>query len=163
MELIEPPRVVARTEASYFGIRVVTPFRGMLRVRDELLSELNEWLHARGIEASPFFFRLNVVDMNGPMDLEVGAVTKDSPAGDDRVTKAVLPAGDYATLTYRDHARRANGALIDWAAANDIRFDSEVVPAGDRFACRYEAYLTDPFTEPRKTKWVVELNIRLAD
>ncbi|MGN6676227.1 MAG: hypothetical protein ACTHKL_00400, partial [Streptosporangiaceae bacterium] len=83
-------------------------------------------------------------------------------AGDERVTQAVLPAGEYATLTYRDHARRANGALIDWAAANDVRLDSHVEPDGDRFACRYEAYLTDPFTEPRKTKWEVELNIRVA-
>jgi hypothetical protein len=33
-------------------------------------------------------------------------------------------------------------------------------PAGDRFGCRYEAYLTDPRDEPRKTKWEIELNIR---
>ena len=163
MELIQPPRVVKRSEMSYVGIRVVTPFRGMLRVRDELLTELNEWLKSRGVEAGPYFLRLNVIDMAGPMDLEVGAVTKDAPAGDERVTQAILPAGEYATLTYRDHARRANGALIDWAAANDVRFDSQVEPDGDRFACRYEAYLTDPFTEPRKTKWEVELNIRVAD
>jgi effector-binding domain-containing protein len=163
VELIEPPRVVKRSETKYVGIRVVTPFRGMLRVRDELLTELNDWLRSRGIEAGPFFLRLNVIDMDGPMDLEVGAVTKDAPAGDERVTQAVLPAGDYATLTYRDHAIRANRALIEWAAANEVRFDSQVEPDGDRFACRYEAYLTDPFTERRKTKWEVELNIRVAD
>ena len=163
MELIEPPRVVKRSEASYLGIRVVTPFRGMLRVRDELMSELNAWLQARGIDAGPFFLRLNVIDMEGPMDLEVGAITKDSLPGDDRVQHTVFPAGDYATLTYRDHARRANRALIEWAAANDVPFDRQDDPAGDRFACRYEAYLTDPFTEPRKTKWAVELNIRVAD
>jgi effector-binding domain-containing protein len=163
VELIEPPRVVKRYETKYVGIRVVTPFRGMLRVHDELLTELNDWLRSRGIEAGPFFLRLNVIDMDGPMDLEVGAVTKDAPAGDERVTQAVLPAGDYATLTYRDHAIRANRALIEWAAANEVRFDSQVEPDGDRFACRYEAYLTDPFTERRKTKWEVELNIRVAD
>jgi hypothetical protein len=36
-------------------------------------------------------------------------------------------------------------------------------PAGDRFAGRYEAYLTDPRTERMKTKWQTELAIRLAD
>lgn len=40
-------------------------------------------------------------------------------------------------------------------------FDRSDDPNGDRFACRYEAYLTDPRTEPRKTKWEVELNIRV--
>jgi hypothetical protein len=40
------------------------------------------------------------------------------------------------------------------------RWDSE---AGDCFACRYEAYLTDPRTERMKTRWQVSLNIRLAD
>jgi hypothetical protein len=34
---------------------------------------------------------------------------------------------------------------------------------GDRFACRYEAYLTDPRTERMKTRWQIELAIRLAD
>jgi hypothetical protein len=34
---------------------------------------------------------------------------------------------------------------------------------GDRFACRYEAYLTDPRREPRKTTREVELNIRVRE
>ncbi|HEX5199299.1 MAG TPA: hypothetical protein VFW27_05100 [Actinoplanes sp.] len=33
-------------------------------------------------------------------------------------------------------------------------------PAGDRFACRYEAYLTDPRTERMKTKWRAEVAIK---
>jgi effector-binding domain-containing protein len=162
MELIEPPRVEQRPELPYVGIRVVTPFRGMLKVRDELLSELYGWLDGRGVTATgPFFLRLHVVDMEGPMDIEVGAVTPDPPPGDARVRAGVLPAGPYATLTYRDHARRANGALIEWVRANGVEFDRSDDPAGDRFACRYEAYLTDPRTEPRKTKWEVQLNIRV--
>ncbi|WP_436761819.1 hypothetical protein [Streptosporangium sp. V21-05] len=36
-------------------------------------------------------------------------------------------------------------------------------PAGDRFGCRYEAYLTDPRSGRMKTRWRVELAIRLAD
>jgi effector-binding domain-containing protein len=163
VETIEAPRVVQRPETSYLGIRVVTPFRGMLRTRDELLTELIGWLKAHDVEAERFFLRLHVIDMAGPMDLEVGAITKEPLAGDDRVRPAVLPAGSYATMTYRDHAIRANRALIEWAAANGVPFDRRDDPAGDRFACRYEAYVTDPRTEPRKTKWVVELNIKTSD
>ena len=57
---------------------------------------------------------------------------------------------------------RANRALIEWARDNDVRFDRQDVPEGDQFACRYEAYLTDPKVEPRKTKQEVELAIKVS-
>ncbi len=48
MDIIEPARVERREEIGYVGIRVVTPFRGMLRTRDDLLSELIAWLRGPG-------------------------------------------------------------------------------------------------------------------
>lgn len=163
MQIVQPPRVEQRAEKAYVGIRVVTPFRGMLRARDELLAELYKWLASHDFKpAGPFFLRLHVIDMEGPMDIEVGVVTSRELGGDDRVRPGVLPAGGYATLTYVDHARRANKALIDWASENGVAFDRWDEPSGDAFACRYEAYITDPRREPRKTKWEVELNIKVA-
>ena len=164
MDLLEPPRIVERPEQDYLGIRVVTPFRGMLSIRNELLDELGAWLLSQRIDdVGPFFLRLHVIDMSGPMDLEVGVVTQRPLAGDARVQPGKLPAGRYATLTYRNHSLRANRALIEWAAEQDIAFDRWDVAEGDHFACRYEAFRTDPRTEPRKTKWEVELNFRIAD
>ena len=164
MDLLEPPRVAERPERDYLGIRVVTPFRGMLSTRNDLLDELDGWLRSQGNDdVGPFFLRLHVIDMSGPMDLEVGVVTPGPLTGDDRVQPAKLPAGRYATLTYRNHSLRANRALIEWAAAQDLAFDRWDGAEGDHFACRYEAFRTDPRTEPRKTKWEVELNFRLAD
>ncbi len=162
MEIIREPRIEQRPEMHYLGIRVVTPFRGMLKVRDELLAELYEWLPDNA-NIDRTFLRLNVIDMNGPMDIEVGAITPDRRTGDERVRAGVLPAGNYATLTYRDHALRANKALQQWVKDNGVTLDRREEPEGDRFACRYEAYVTDPRTEPRKTKWQVELNMRVAD
>ena len=96
------------------------------------------------------------------MDLEV-AVLVDGPCeGDGRVRPDELPAGEYATFTFRDHARRAHGLLIDWARDEGLQFDRRDVAEGDAFACRYEAYLTDPKVEPRRTRWDVELAIKLA-
>jgi len=164
MDVLEPNRVVERAARDCLGIRVVTPFRGMLGKRDELLDELITWLDDRGIDdAGPFFLRLHVIDMSGPMDLEVGVVTPAPLRGDARVKAGTLPAGRYATLTYRNHSLRANRSLLDWAAAEGLVLDRHESPAGDVFGCRYEAYRTDPRTEPRKTKWEVELGIRLAD
>jgi hypothetical protein len=154
--------VVARPERATAGIRMVTPFRGMLAVRDKLMTELYEWLDASGADHGPIFFRLYVVDMDRDMDMEVGAVTPQPVAGDGRVRPGVLPAGRYAALTYLNHARRANGFLIDWTGAERLAFDRVRGPAGDEFACRYEACLTDPRTERMKTRWQVEPAILLA-
>ena len=122
MDLLEPPRVVERPEADYLGIRVVTPFRGMLSVRNELIDELSAWLVQEGVDdVGLFFLRLHVIDMNGPMDLEVGVTTPGPLTGDARVRPDVLPAGRYVTLTYRNHSLRANRALLDWAAPKTSR------------------------------------------
>ncbi len=103
--------------------------------------------------------RLNVVDMKGSMDIEVGVTTAVPVEGDARVRPGVLPAGRYATLRYRGAGTQANRELIEWTRARGVELDRRDVPAGDRFACRYESYVTDPRTEPRKKSRVVELNI----
>jgi effector-binding domain-containing protein len=163
LEILAGPSVEHREEVATLGIRTTVPFRGMLATRDQLLAELVEWLDEHGvIVTGHFFLRLHVIDMSGPMDLEVGA-TGIELAGDDRVRPAVLPAGRYATLTYRNHSLRANKALLQWAQEQRHGLDRSTVAEGDRFGCRTETYLTDPRTEPRKTRWDVELAIRLAD
>jgi hypothetical protein len=73
-----------------------------------------------------------------------------------------MAAGRYATMKYQDHARRANQALQDWVRDNGFVLDRRTVPEGDAFACRYEAFWTDPAVEPRKTRWTVELSMLLA-
>jgi len=97
------------------------------------------------------------------MDIEVGVVTPDPLGDNDRVRACRLPAGDYATLTDREHDIRANRALLEWVRANGIRVDRSDDPSGDRFACRYEAFLTDPWTERRKKKWTIQLNMRVRE
>jgi len=53
--------------------------------------------------------------------------------------------------------------MLGWARDNGIEFDRHEQPEGDAFACRYEANLTDPKEEPRKTRWDVELAFRIVD
>jgi hypothetical protein len=89
MDLLEPPRVVERPDRDYLGIRVVTPFRGMLSVRNELIDELDAWLGDRGVDnLGLFFLRLHVIDMAGPMDLELGVMTPRPLDGEGRVQPA---------------------------------------------------------------------------
>ena len=95
------------------------------------------------------------------MDIEVGALVAEPVAGGGRIRAGVLPGGRYAALTYVNHGRRANGTLLDWIRAKGLAMDVTETPAGDQFGCRYEAYLTDQRTERMKTRWRIELAVRL--
>jgi hypothetical protein len=164
VEIVEPPRVEERTAIPYVGIRVTTPFRGMLAERDRLLAEARVGITEAGIKTVGYgFLRLHVVDMDGPMDLEAGYFTA-GPAliEHPRLRPGSMTAGRYATMKYQDHARRANQALQDWARDNDVVLDRRAIAEGDQFGCRYEAFWTDPSVEPRKTRWTVELSILLT-
>jgi hypothetical protein len=165
MEIVEPARIEERAEIPYVGIRVITPFRGMLAERDRLLDEARSEIKEAALETVGYgFLRLYVIDMEGPMDLEAGYFTVgDVQLDHPRLRSGSMPAGRYATLSYKNHARRANGALQDWARDNGLVLDRWTVPEGDAFACRYEAFWTDPKVEPHKTKWTVELSMRLAE
>lgn len=156
MEIVEAPEVVALPERHYAGIRTVTPFKGMFRVRDQLMKDL----HAR-FHQGDTFFRLHVIDMAGEMDVEVGVVTEAAVLPDGPVLPGILPAGDYATMTYLGHGLPANRTLLNWIRGNDLAMDCVEDPAGDRFGCRYELYRTDPRTERMKTRWQTQLAIRL--
>jgi hypothetical protein len=164
MVIVDPAKVEERPAIPYLGMRVVTPFRGMLAVRDRLLTDTHAAIEEAGIETIGHgFLRLHVVDMNGPMDLEVGYFTEGAAhLANATIQPGLMPAGRYATMKYQDHARRANQALQDWARDRGLVLDRRTVFEGDEFACRYEAFWTDPAVEPRKTKWTVELAILLA-
>ena len=65
-----------RPEQPTIGIRIVTPFRGMLAVRDRLLAEMTRWIGESEIEPVGYgYMRLHVIDMSGPMEIEVGYFT----------------------------------------------------------------------------------------
>jgi effector-binding domain-containing protein len=164
---IGAPGIDRRPARHTVGIRIVTPFEGMFAQVDILLKVLRGWVNQHGLaEQGPYFLRYHTINMTGDMDIEVGFVVKKPQAvqvANGQVQPGVLPAGRYAHLTYSRYALRGNQALSIWARDNNIALDEHITPAGDAFACRYEAYLTDYRVEPRKTKWQVDLAIKLAD
>jgi len=164
MTTVTEPKIDERAEKPYLGIRTQTPFKGMSKVIDKLFKELFAWAKQQGVEpAGPPFLRLHVIDMAGEMDLEVGIPVEMALPGDGRVIPGVLPAGRYASLVYIGSGLTGNKTLLDWAKANGLAWDRWQDPKGDAFRSRYETFLTDPDMEPRKTKWEVEVAIKLAD
>jgi len=163
--LVGKPKIDERPEAPYMGIRTQTPFKGMFTVVDKhLFKELSAWIKQEGIEpAGPPFLRYHVIDMEGEMDIEVGIPVTKVLIGNGRVCPGVLPRGRYANLIYINNGYTGNSALIRWGIENGLAFDQWDSPKGTAFRSRYERYLTDPKIQPLKTKWEVEVAIKLAD
>ena len=153
-----------RPEKPYMGIRFQAPFSGMFKQVDLAKRELVKWFKEREITpGTPPMLRYHVIDMKGEMDLEYCIPIQAPLVGDERVKAGVLPPGHYVSLIYSGGGLRGNKALIEGARARGLVFDRWDTEKGDVFRCRYEAYLTDPKIEPRKTKWDIEVAIKLAD
>jgi effector-binding domain-containing protein len=164
MTFVGEPKVDYRAERPYLGIRTQTPMKGMFKVVDQLRKEMSVWLKQQGVNPDgPPFMRYHVIDMEGEMDIAVGFPVATALPGDQRVSADVLPAGRYANLVYIGHGLTGNKALITWARANGLVWDRWDDPKGDGFRSRYETFLTDPSTEPRKMKWEIEVAIKLID
>jgi len=146
------------------GIRTIAPFKGMFKVVGRISDELNDWINEHNIKmAGPPFLRYHVIDMRGAMDITFGVPVREALPEDGQVKADVLPAGRYASLIFSGGGVSANRALIEWVRAQGMDFDRWDTEQGDNFRSRYEIYLTDPKIEPRKSKWNIEVAIKLAD
>ena len=158
------PKIDIRPEQAYLGIRTVAPFSGMFKVVAKINKDMSRWIKERDmLPAGPPFLRYHVIDMRGSMDLTFGFPVSKTMPDDGPVTAGVLTAGRYASLIYTGGGLAGNKALIEWVRANGLEFDRWDTAQGDNFRCRYEAFLTDPKVEPRKTRWDIEVAIKLAD
>lgn len=164
MTTIGKPKIDTRPEQVYMGIRTIAPFKGMSKVVDRISKDLNTWVNEQGIEpAGPPFLRFHVIDMRGTMDITFGVPVRKALPDNGQVKADVIPAGRYASLIYSGGGISANRALIEWVRAQGLDFDRWDTEQGDNFRSRYETYLTDPKIEPRKSKWKIEVAIKLAD
>jgi effector-binding domain-containing protein len=162
--IIGPVAIVDKPERPYLGIRIETPFDGMFALVTKALKELRKWSKENSLfDEGPYFVRYYHCDMKDIMEVEVGLMTNSGPGSQERIKPGSLPKGRFATLVYRGNGLRGNQALMKWATDNGIRFDPLVAGEAESYTCRYEAYLTDYRTEPRKLLWDVELSIKIAD
>ena len=164
MPTIGKPKIDKRPKQVYMGIRTIAPFKGMSKAIGNLSDEMNAWVAEDKVRtAGPPFLRYHVIDMRGFMDIEFGFPVRRALPDDGQVKAGMLPAGRYASLVYSGGGISGNRALIEWVRAQSMDFDRWDTEQGDNFRGRYETYLTDPTVEPRKSKWQIEVAIKLAD
>lgn len=159
--MISKPRIEARPEQHYLGIRTSVKPSKFKKIIPEYLDEIFGWLTTKGLkpESAPFL-RYYVIDMGGEMDVEVGVPVAGAMQGEGRIQPGIIPAGNYAALTYsRVGGITGNKALIEWARDNGVQWDRWDDPKGDAFRSRVEYFLTDPAEEPDRKKWATEVAI----
>src|ERR1051325_7101446 len=114
MGFMTDPKIEARKEQAYMGIRSRAALTELDRVIPEGLNAIFGWLGARGVGPDgPPFIRYYVIDMEGKMDVEVAVPVAKALEGEGQIRAGSLPAGRYASLVYTgiDHGIEANGAL----------------------------------------------------
>lgn len=164
MPTIGKPRIDTRPQQVYMGIRSITPFKGMSKTIGKLRDLMGAWLDERKATPSGVpFLRYHIIDMRGLMHIEFCFPFEEALPESREVKAGVLPAGRYASLIYSGGGISGNRALIEWVRSQGLAFDRWDTPEGDNFRARYEKYLTDPNVEPRKSKWQIEVAIKLAD
>jgi effector-binding domain-containing protein len=164
---ISKATIIDRAAQPYVAITSSVPMGKLGSDLPPLVGEVFGWLGARDIApAGDVFWKYNLIDMEGELEVEVGVTVATEVAGDDRVHGGVLPAGRYATLHHVGHPDElidATAALLKWADSEGLSWDVSDTPAGERWAARLEFYQTDPNEEPDMTKWETDLVFKLAD
>lgn len=164
MTTIGKPKIDKRPKQTYMGIRTIAPFKGMSKEVTRIAGALNKWVDENKVKTSgPPFLRFHAIDMRGFMDISFCVPTRKALPDDGAVKADFIPAGRYASLIYSGGGISGNRALIEWVRAQGLDFDRWDTEQGDNFRGRYETYLTDPKVEPRKSRWQIEVAIKLAD
>ena len=158
--MIDEPNLENRPAQSYAAISLHAPipFGHLLPA---LWDELLDWLAGQGLApAGAPFIRYLETDMTRPLCMEIGWPTPTLLAGSERVLTGWIPAGQYATLLYTgpyDNLVEVTAAFLAWAKTNHITWQTSEATGVERWAGRFEHYLTDPGQEPNPTKWQTEL------
>ena len=163
--MITPPQIETREEQYTLGIRKAVPTSELKNVIPTFSHEVFEFLKARGIPpAGPEFLRFHVIDMPDRLDVEIGVIVPQGTAGEGKIAPGVIPAGEYATVTYTGlDGYEASKTLMEWAQENGVTWDAWRDPHGDAFRSRIELALVDPADEPNPDKWETLVAIKLAE
>jgi effector-binding domain-containing protein len=156
--------VVQRDAVPYAAIAIAVPME-RLATAVPLNGVVFDWLAQQDVApAGPPFWKYNVIDMAGQLELEVGVATAIPATADAQVGVGQLPAGRYLETVFHGHPdglRQATADLLAYADAQGLTFDRTDSPTGDRWVARLEYYLTDPDNQPDMTQWDTTLSFKL--
>jgi len=162
--MLTQPKLEQRKEQIYAAIRTAVPIP-FGKYLPPLWAEVDLWLRRQGIpltSSGPALIRYLTTVMSKKLDIDVGFTIDKAIPGNNRIIVDALPAGQYATLLYTGPFKgkgiyKATVALLDWANANHIVWNTSIKDRVEWWNGRVEFYLTDPAKEPDPKKYQTEL------
>lgn len=160
--MITEPRIERRKKQHYVAIRMAVPIP-FGKYLQPAWDEVYHWMMSKEIKPSGLaIIRYLTTDMSRELDIDVGFTTDRAAKGDDRITADFLPAGKYATLVYTGPYKgkgifKATVALLEWAKANKVKWDTSRKKGVEWWNGRAEFYFSDPAVEKDPTKFKTEL------
>ncbi|HEY1487887.1 MAG TPA: GyrI-like domain-containing protein, partial [Micromonosporaceae bacterium] len=102
--MLSEPTIVQRAAQPYVAITERVTMSDIGTVLPDLHPQVGAWLSERSMrpDGSPFW-KYDVIDMQGTMEVEVAVPIADVVEGDERVRAGLLPAGQYVTATFTGH------------------------------------------------------------
>lgn len=167
---VTEPKFENRSEQPYVGIRSQVQMQELPTVIPQHLDEVAAWLAQQGVELNgPPLIRYHVCPSqampDARVDITLGWPVAAPLAGNGHITAGVLPAGRYASLIFTgvENGIPGNAALLEWAKAQGIQWDSWDEQSGEAFAGRVEYMLDGPDDDPNPSNWKTEVAIKLVD
>jgi effector-binding domain-containing protein len=165
MTTLTTPRIEQRTEQPCMFIRAEVSMGEIGTKVVPLIPQLFGWLQAHDLQpAGPLFFRYNVIDMDGLMEIDVGIAVKKPAAGDAQVQAGSIPAGSYVTMRHTGHPDElmpATGYLLAWGQQHQVAWRKHPRGKAELWDGRFEFYLDGPDTEPDMSKWRTDLSFAI--
>jgi len=162
--MVTQPKLENRQQQYYAAIRTELPIP-FGRYLQPLWNKVNAWLKSQGISSpGPAIIRYFTTDMSKKLNIDVGFELDQRIAVDDSIIIDVLPSGQYATLLYTGPYRgkgifKANIAMMEWAKAKGVVWNTSSKSGVEWWNGRVERYLTDPRREQDTKKYQAELAI----
>ena len=160
--MITEPKIESRKKQNYAAIRMAVPIP-FGKYLQPAWDEVYDWMMKKDIQPSgPALIRYLTTDMSRELDIDVGFTIDKAVKGDQRITADFLPAGKFATLLYTGPYKgkgifKATVALLEWAKANNVRWDTSKKRGVEWWNGRVEYYFSDPAVEKDPTKFKTEL------
>ena len=160
--MMTEPKIERRKKQNYVAIRMAVPIP-FGKYLQPAWDEVYDWMSQKEIQPSgPALIRYLTTDMSRELDIDVGFTVDKAVKGDKRITAGALPAGKYATLLYTGLYKgkgiiKATVALLEWAKANKVKWDTSTRKGVEWWNGRVEFYTSDPAVEKDPTKFKTEL------
>ena len=160
------PVIQPRPSAFYAGSRMRVPMQFEHMLPDAWQCVAESLISQGIIEFGPAIIRYHTTAMERLLEIDVAFITPTLLPQADGLVTGELPAGDYACLTHigpydDDGVYLANVKIIEWAKANQIRWDVEQRDGEEWWAGRVEWYLNDPARDPDPQTYLTELTFKV--